>query len=298
VDDTALITSGRIARETPSSSHNKAVTGAAPQPRYTKVTYIFVGLSLLPIPGKLFSYLIRIGNFASLSALVLSLLHYLTTSLEPQAGAHSGHVTGLRVFAVKKLSLFVASLLLAAPALSSAQNISTEIQSMKTAYEESGSGSIVALDGDSIVISPKMPSPICGLLMTRDGKTGWAYYSFPLSSITVPLASVDENLIADNRVFTDPNVAEHYKPGDVGETTMVIISGMPGKQFRTLIYDRDKFAQLGPGPHSSRDYGQAPDDTEAFGLTFSDPQAAHEFEVALKQAVIMAKQKLATQARR
>jgi hypothetical protein len=199
---------------------------------------------------------------------------------------------------VKKLSLFVASLLLAAPALSSAQNISAEIQSMKTAYEESGSGSIVALDGDSIVISPKMPSPICGLLMTKDGKTGWAYYSFPLSSITVPLASVDENLIADNRVFTDPNVAEHYKPGDVGDATMVIISGIPGKQFRTLIYDREKFAQLGPGPHSSHEYGQAPDDTVAFGLTFSDAQAAQEFEAALKQAVIMAKQKLATQARR
>lgn len=199
---------------------------------------------------------------------------------------------------MKKLSLFIASLLLAAPALSFAQNISAEIQSMKTAYEEAGSGSIVALDGDSIVISPRMPSPICGLLMTKDGKTGWAYYSFPLSSITVPLASVDENQIADNRVFTDPDVAQHYKPGDVGETTMVVISGMPGKQFRTLIYDRDKFAQLGPGPHSSRDYGQAPDDTVAFGLTFSDPQAAHEFEIALKQAVIMAKQKLATQARR
>ncbi len=199
---------------------------------------------------------------------------------------------------MRKLSIFVASLLFAAPALSFAQNISAEIQSMKAAYEDSGSGSIVALEGDSIVISPKMPSPICGLMMTRDGKTGWAYYSFPLSSITVPLAAVDENQITDNRVFTDPEAASHYKPGDVGDATMVVISGMPGKQFRTLIYDRDKFAQLGPGLHSSHEYGQAPDDTVAFGLTFSDAHAAHEFEAALKQAVIMAKQKLATQARR
>lgn len=197
---------------------------------------------------------------------------------------------------MKKLSIFVACFLLIAPSLSSAQNIATKIESMKAAYSDSGS--IVAVNGDSIVISPKMPSPICGLLMNRDGKNGWAFYSFPLASITVPLASVDETLIAENRVFTDPNAAEHYKPGDVGETTMIVISGMPGKQFHTLIYDREKFSKLGPGPHSSREYGQAPDDTVAFGLTFSDPEAARTFELALKEAVIMAKQKLATTASR
>lgn len=197
---------------------------------------------------------------------------------------------------MKKLSIFVACFLLIAPSLSSAQNISAKIESMKAAYSDSGS--IVAVDGDSIVISPKMPSPICGLLMNHDGKTGWAFYSFPLASITVPLASVDENLIAENRVFTDPNVADHYKPGDVGETTMLVISGMPGKEFHTLIYDRDKYAKLGPGLHSSREYGQAPDDTMAFGLTFSDPASAHTFELALKEAVVMAKQKLATTALR
>jgi hypothetical protein len=193
-------------------------------------------------------------------------------------------------------SIFLLSLLFIASNTSFGQNLPAKIQSMKAAY--TSSGSIVALDGDSIVISPKMPSPICGLLMNRDGKTGWAYYTFPLASITVPLSAVDENLIVDNRVFTDPNVADHYKPGDVGETTMVVISGMPGKQFHTLIYDRDKFSQLGPGPHSSREYGQAPDDTVAFGLTFSDPESARAFEAALKDAVLMAKQKLATQASR
>jgi hypothetical protein len=73
---------------------------------------------------------------------------------------------------------------------------------------------------------------------------------------------------------------------------------MPGKQFHTLIYDRDRFSKLGPGPHSSREYGQAPDDTMAFGLTFHDPEAARAFELALKEAVIMAKQKLATTASR
>ncbi len=185
-------------------------------------------------------------------------------------------------------------LLLIVPTFGFAQNLSAKIQSMKAAY--SASGSLVALDGDSIVISPKMPSPICGLLMNREGKTGWSFYTFPLASITVPLSAVDENMIVDNRVFTDPDVADHYKPGAVGDATMVIISGMPGKQFHTLIYDRDKFSQLGPGPHSSREYGQAPDDTVAFGLTFSDADSARAFELALKDAVTMAKQRLATQA--
>jgi hypothetical protein len=197
---------------------------------------------------------------------------------------------------MKKHSIFLVSLLLLIPTIGFAQDISAKIQSMKTAY--AGSGSIVSLDGDSIVISPKMPNPVCGLLMNKDGKTGWAYYSFPLASITVPLNDVDETQIVDNRVFTNPDAADHYKPGDEGETTLVVISGIPGKQFRTLIYDREKFAQLGPGPHSSREYGQAPDKTLAFGLTFSDADAARTFEQALKDAVIMAKQKLSTQARR
>ena len=193
---------------------------------------------------------------------------------------------------ILKVSLM--SLLLILPTFGFAQNLSAKIQSMKAAY--SGSGSLIALDSDSIVISPKMPSPICGLLMNKEGKTGWTYYTFPLASITVPLSAVDESMIVDNRVFTDPNVADHYKPGAVGDATMVIISGMPGKQFHTLIYDRDKFSQLGPGPHSSREYGQAPDDTVAFGLTFTDAESARAFELALKDAVTMAKQRLATQA--
>jgi hypothetical protein len=123
----------------------------------------------------------------------------------------------------------------------------------------------------------------------KDGKTAWTFYAFPLASITVPLASVDETLLSESRVFTDPNVAQKYKPGEVGDSTLVVISVLPGKQFHTLIYDRSKFAQLGPGPHTGSEYGQAPDDTEAFGLTFSDPAAARTFEVALKEAVILAR---------
>jgi hypothetical protein len=160
---------------------------------------------------------------------------------------------------------------------------------MKSAY--AGSGTIVVVDEHAIVIEPKMPSPVCGLPVNKDGKTAWSFYTFPLASITVPLDLVDEKLIAEDRVFTDPNVPDRYKPGDVGDATMVVIAGLPGKHFHTLTYDREKLAQLGPGPHSSKEYGQLPDDTEAFGLTFSDPAAAHTFELALKEAVILAKSK-------
>jgi hypothetical protein len=228
-------------------------------------------------------------------ALGISLSH-VSSDLDHLPAARFSQKSGLGVPVVKKYSIFLVSLLFIAPIVSFGQNLEAKIQSMKVAY--SSSGSIVALDGDSIVISPKMPSPICGLLMNKEGKPGWSFYTFPLASITVPLGTVDESLIIENRVFTDPHVVDHYKPGDVGETTMVLISGMPGKQFHTLIYDRDKFSQLGPGPHASRDYGQAPDDTVAFGLTFSDPESARAFELALKDAVLMAKQRLATQASR
>ena len=174
-----------------------------------------------------------------------------------------------------------------------AQNISPSIQAMKSAYV--GSGSIVVVSEDSIVIEPKMPSPVCALPLNKDGKTAWSFYTFPLSSITVPLSQVDETLLAEDRVFTDPEVAQKYKPGQVGDTTMVVISVVRGKRFHTLTYDREKLARLGPGPHSSAEYGQAPDDTEAFGLTFSDPAAARTFELALKDAVVAAKSKTARQ---
>jgi hypothetical protein len=57
-----------------------------------------------------------------------------------------------------------------------------------------------------------------------------------------------------------------------------------------LICDREKLASLGPGPHSSSAYGQSPDDdTGAFGHTFSDRAQARTFEIAVKDAVILAK---------
>jgi hypothetical protein len=167
------------------------------------------------------------------------------------------------------------------------QGLPSNIQAMKGAY--AGSGSIVVLDKGTIVIEPKMPAPLCALPKNLDGKTIWSFYTFPLASITVPLAEVDETLISEDRVFTDLNMTKTYKPGDVGDATMVVVAGVPGKQFHTLLYDRDKFTRLGPGPHSTSEYGQAPDNTEAFALTFSDPAAARTFALALRNAVLLAK---------
>lgn len=181
--------------------------------------------------------------------------------------------------AVYSVSLFLATAL--------GQGLPSNIQAMKGAY--ASSGSIIALDKDTIVIEPKMPAPLCALPKNQDGKTIWSFYTFPLASITVPLAEVDETLISEDRVFTDLNVTKTYKPGDVGDATMVVVAVVPGKQFHTLLYDRDKFTRLGPGPHLTSEYGQASDNTEAFALTFSDPAAARTFALALRSAVILAK---------
>jgi hypothetical protein len=187
---------------------------------------------------------------------------------------------------VKKLFLLLLTLSILRP-VSRAQDLTSDVQTMETAY--AGSGSIVAIDSQTIVIAPKMPAPVCAVPKMEGDGISWKYYSFPLASITVPLTSIDEKLIGQDVVFTKPDAEKTYKPGDVGDTTIVIIAGVPGKQFHTLLYDREKFLHLGPGPHTAKDYGQMPDDTEAFALTFSDPAAARSFAAALKNAVMLAK---------
>jgi hypothetical protein len=174
-----------------------------------------------------------------------------------------------------------------------AQDPASSIQALKSSY--SASGNIVAVDAQTILIEPRMPAPLCAVPRNEAGRISWSYYAFPLASITVPLTAVDETLISENSVFTDPEAAKNYKPGDVGDTTMVVIAGIPGRQFHTITYDRDKLAHLGPGPHSSAEYGQAPDDTEAFGLTFPDRASARAFEMALRDAVLRAKARASRQ---
>jgi hypothetical protein len=167
------------------------------------------------------------------------------------------------------------------------QSPAKPIQEMKSSY--SASGSVLALDERTLLIEPSMPGPICALPKDAGGKTTWSLFTFPLASITVPLASVDETLIAEDAVFTRSDAKDTYKPGDVGDTTMVVVVSVPGNKFHTLMYDRERLLQLGPGPHDPSAYGQAPDDVEAFGLTFADHAAARAFEAALKSAVILAK---------
>jgi hypothetical protein len=161
------------------------------------------------------------------------------------------------------------------------------LQEMKSSY--AASGSLLALDGRTLLIEPTMPGPVCALPKNTGGKTTWSFYSFPLSSITVPLSSIDESLIGEDVVFTGSDAKEAYKPGNVGDTTMVVIVSVPGKQFHALTYDRERLIRLGPGPHDPSAYGQEEDDVEAFGLTFADHAAARAFEAALKIAIVLSK---------
>ncbi len=186
-----------------------------------------------------------------------------------------------------KLFSFALSCALLSSANCIAQDVGLQVQQMKTAYAPSGS--IVVLDDHTLLIQPNMPGPVCALPKNENGKTNWSFFAFPLASITVPLATVDEELISEDFVFTRSDAPDSYRPGDVGDTTMVVVMGLAGKQFHTLMYDREKLAHLGPGPHDSSAYGQAPDDVEAFGLVFIDHSAASAFVSALRNAVTMVK---------
>lgn len=191
------------------------------------------------------------------------------------------------VSSMKTLLRFLPGYLVLCSLACGAQNIRSRMEQMKTAY--TASGSIVVLDGQTLLIEPNMPGPICALPRQEDGKTTWYRYTFPLASITVPLTAVDESVVSEDRVFTDPDAPNAYKPGDVGDATLVVVVSTSGRKFHSLMYDRDKLSHLGPGPHNSSEYGQMPDEVEAFGLTFVDSTAAHEFVTALKNAVLLAK---------
>jgi hypothetical protein len=190
---------------------------------------------------------------------------------------------------MKNLFRFLPGCLALVSIACAAQDLPTRMDEMKSAY--AASGSIVVLDSQTLVIEPNMPAPICALPRKEDGQITWYRYAFPLASITVPLSAIDENIMTEDRVFTDPNAPQVYKPGDVGDTTMVVVVSSPGKKFRALMYDREKLANLGPGPHSSSEYGQVQDEVEAFGLTFRDDDAARSFVASLRNAVILAKAK-------
>jgi hypothetical protein len=188
---------------------------------------------------------------------------------------------------MKTLFRFLLGCLVLGSVACNAQDVRSHMEQMKTAY--TASGSILAIDGQTLVIEPNMPAPVCALPREEDGKIAWYRYAFPLASITVPLTDVDPSLVSEDRVFTNPEAPSAYKPGDKGDAVMVVVVGMPGKTFPALIYDRDKLAHLGPGPHRSSDYGQVQDKVEAFGLTFTDTAAAHAFVAALRNAVMLAK---------
>ena len=103
---------------------------------------------------------------------------------------------------MKKLSLFAVYCLLVSSISCLSQNLDSRIQEMRKAY--SSSGSIVLLDDKTVLIEPNMPGPICGVPKNEAGKTTWSFYTFPLASVTVPLAQIDESIIAEDLVFDWP----------------------------------------------------------------------------------------------
>ena len=93
--------------------------------------------------------------------------------------------------------------------------------------------------------------------VNKDGKTSWNYYAFPLASIVVPLNAVDESLISEDLVFTESRRSQ--------AATSLVTQAIPrwssspvsrASSSTPCIYDRDKLASLGPGPHASPEYGQ------------------------------------------
>ena len=188
---------------------------------------------------------------------------------------------------MKTLYRFLPGCLVVSSIMCGAQDVHSRMDAMKAAY--TASGSIVVLDGQTLLIEPKMPAPVCALPRQEDGRIAWYRYAFPLASITVPLTAVDENIVSEDLVFTDPAAPQAYKPGDKGDTTMIVVVSTPGKKFAALVYDREKLENLGPGPHRASEYGQFQDQVEAFGLTFADSTAAHEFVTELRNAVRLAK---------
>ncbi len=128
---------------------------------------------------------------------------------------------------MKTLFRLLLGCLVVASCTCGAQDLRSHMEQMKTAY--TASGSIVALDGQTLVIEPNMPGPICAMPREEDGTIAWYRYAFPLSSITVPLADVDESLMSEDRVFTKPEAPKAYKPGDKGDAIMVVVVGMPGR---------------------------------------------------------------------
>ena len=134
------------------------------------------------------------GHWQLLHVSIYSLIKFTIWRQEPRQDPDS------RGPVMKKLTLSVFCFFVLSLVQCSAQDITQRIQAMKSAY--SASGSIVTLDGRSIVIEPKMPSPVCGLAQMKDGKIAWTFYTVPLASVTVPLASVtvDPAFVEDTSV--------------------------------------------------------------------------------------------------
>ena len=91
-----------------------------------------------------------------------------------------------------------------------AQDIRSRMEQMKTAY--TASGSIVVLDGQTLVIEPNMPAPVCALPREEDGKIAWYRYAFPSPPSPFHLQTWTSPSMGEDRVFTNPEAPVPTSP--------------------------------------------------------------------------------------
>ena len=194
---------------------------------------------------------------------------------------------------MKWLSLLLCgSLLFAGSAFG--QNIQPYVSEMNKALGEHGSvsGSAAPLDGHVLKFTFAIPGPRFAFVSKDTGDpetTKWTVMRLDFMSITADLRLLDEGKIDELMVFSAPYIGA-YKPGDVGDTTIVEFHTIAGALLSRTTIDREMVSKLKfPGTYTEEQLG-AKTITETVGLiAFSDKLAARDFEKALRVAIVIAK---------
>jgi hypothetical protein len=152
-------------------------------------------------------------------------------------------------------------------------------------------GSVVLFDGHVLIFEFVLPGPI---FIYTDHDTGnpkttaWTAMNLDVESITADLKSLNEDTISDWTAFSPPYFAV-YKPGDIGDTTMVEFSTVGDAGMSRITVDRDKLAKLKPGKVTQEQLGEKTTSGKYAMIAFPDRLAAREFEKALRAAIVVAK---------
>lgn len=169
------------------------------------------------------------------------------------------------------------------------QNLKSYVSEMNKDIGEGGS--VQLFDGHVLIFSFVVPGP---MFIYTDHDTGnpnttaWTVRSLDVEGITADLKSLNEDTISDRAVFSPPYFAV-YKPGDVGDATMVEFSTVGDMLMSTTTVDRGKLAKLKPGNATPEQLGENTTPDKYATILFSDRLAARDFEKALRAAVVVAK---------